>query len=104
MRSTKECQYRRKSNVCSPSAYCPVRATAGFSEFVGTVVPIRDWAGSITAKSWLEPYTKNCARKGERAKIFKLENTFADGDGVARHDEKAPAASLGEALRVDLEN
>jgi len=29
----------------------------------------------ITAKSWLEPYTKNCARKATR-KNFQLENTF----------------------------
>src|SRR5216117_1610881 len=75
IRSTKECQNRRKSNLCSPSAYCPVRGAAGFSEFWGTVVPIRDWAGSITAKYRLEPYTKNCARKAKAPK-FLLKRYF----------------------------
>src|SRR6266480_7190844 len=39
-----------------------------------------------------------------RRKNFRLENTFTDGDGIARLDEKTSAAYLIEALRVNLEN
>jgi len=38
------------------------------SELGATVAPLRDWAGSITAKYWLEPYTKKCVRKGDGGK------------------------------------
>ena len=44
--------------------------TPGLSELGATVAPLRDWAGSITAKYWLEPYTKKCVRKGEGGKNF----------------------------------
>jgi hypothetical protein len=104
MRSTKECQKRRKSTLCSPSTYCPARGATGFSEFEGPIVPVTDCAGSITAKCRLEAYTKKCARKGEGAKTFQLKNAFPDGDGIARLDKKTSAASLGEALCIDLEN
>jgi len=40
------------------------------SELGATVAPLRDWAGSITAKYWLEPYTKKCVRKGKGGKNF----------------------------------
>ena len=39
-----------------------------------------------------------------RRKKFRLKNTFADGDGITRLDEKTSALSLGEALRINLEN
>ena len=104
MRSRKECQYRRKSKLCSPSAYSAVKGTLGLSELGATVAPLRDWAGSITAKYWLEPYTSKCVRKGEGGKKFPLKNTFADGDGITRLDEKTSALSLGEALRINLQN
>ncbi|PYI99454.1 MAG: hypothetical protein DME98_00545, partial [Verrucomicrobia bacterium] len=70
IRSRKECQYRRKSNMCSPSAYSAVKGTPSLSELGATVAPLRDWAGSITAKYWLEPYTKKCVRKGKGGKNF----------------------------------
>src|SRR5213075_381652 len=69
IRSRKQCQYRRKSNLCSPSAYSAVKGTPSVSEFVATVARVRDWAGSITAKYWLEPYTKKCVRKARAEKI-----------------------------------
>ena len=56
--------------LCSPSAYSAVKGTPGLSELGATVAPLRDWAGSITAKYWLEPYTKKCVRKGEGGKNF----------------------------------
>jgi len=56
--------------MCSPSAYSAVKGTPGLSEWGATVAPLRDWAGSITAKDWLEPYTKKCVRKGEGGKNF----------------------------------
>ena len=55
--------------LCSPSAYSAVKGAPGLSEWGATVAPLRDWAGSITAKYWLEPYTKKCVRKGEGEKI-----------------------------------
>ena len=39
-----------------------------------------------------------------RRKKFRLKNTFADVDGITRQDEKTSAVSLGEALRINLEN
>src|SRR5438309_5190636 len=102
MPSTKECQKRRKSTLCSPSAYCPARGATGFSEFEGPVVPVTDCAGSITAKYRLEAYTKKCARKGEGAKTFSLKNAFPDGDGIAWLDEKTSAAPLCDPLRVEF--
>src|SRR5437870_7668203 len=39
-----------------------------------------------------------------RRKKFRLENTFADGDGITRLDEKTSALSLGYALRINLQN
>ena len=73
------------------------------SELGATVAPLRDWAGSITAEYWLQPYTKKCVRKGD-GKKFRLKNTFADVDGITRLDEKTSALSLGEALRINLED
>jgi hypothetical protein len=55
--------------------------------------------GKISA----EPYTKKSVRKGEGKKI-RLKNTLADGDGITRLDAKTSALSLGEALRINLEN
>src|SRR5438445_549464 len=95
-------------NVVTPPAFCvllaacAVKGTPGWSESGATVAPLRDWAGSITAKYWLEPYTKKCVRKGE-GKNFRLKNTLADVDGITRLDEKTSALSLGEALRINLE-
>ena len=80
--------------MCSPSAYSAVKETPGLSELGATVAPLRDWAGSITAKYQLEPYTKKCVRKSEGKKLG-LKNTFADGDGITRFDEKTCALSLG---------
>jgi hypothetical protein len=81
--------------MCSPSAYSAVKGTPSLSELGATVAPLRDWAGSITAKYWLESYTKKCVRKGEGGKNFRLKNTFADGDGITRLDKKTSALSLG---------
>src|SRR5206468_12694144 len=39
-----------------------------------------------------------------RRKKFRLKNTFADGDGITRLDEKTSALSLGEAPRINLDN
>ena len=39
-----------------------------------------------------------------KAEKFRLKNTFADGDGITRLDAKTSALSLGEALRINLEN
>src|SRR4029078_160538 len=103
IRSKKECQYRRKSNVRSPSAYSAVKGTPDLSELGATVAPLRDWAGSITAKYWLGLYNQRGVRKSEGGKI-RLKNTFADGDGITRLDEKTSALSLGEALRINLEH
>jgi hypothetical protein len=63
IRSRKACQYRRKSNLCSPSAYSAVKGGPDFSEFDEMVVPFSDWVGSITAKYWLEAYTKKRTSK-----------------------------------------
>lgn len=103
MRSRKECQYRRKSKLGSPSEYSPVKGAPGLSELGATVGPLRDWAGSITAKDRLEPYIKKSVRKGEDGKI-RLKDTFANGDGITGLNAKTPALSLGEALRINLDN
>jgi len=42
----------------------------GFSEFVGTAVPIEDGEGSITAEYRLQSYTNKRARKGARREKF----------------------------------
>ena len=67
------------------------------------VAPVRGWAGSITARDWLESYTKKRVRKGEGGRI-RLENTFAHGDGITRLDAKTSALSFGEAFRINLQN
>ena len=52
-------------------------------------------AGSITAEYEAQAYTQDSALgKARAAKIFLLKNTFADGDGITRFDEKTSAARL----------
>src|ERR1700746_3759724 len=77
---------------------------AGFSEFVGTFVPLTEWAGSITAKYWLEVYTQAARSERRRRKIFQLKNTFADGNGIAGLDKKTSASPFREALGIHFEN
>ena len=67
------------------------------------VAPVREWAGSITVRYWLESYTKKSVRKGEAGRI-RLKDTFTDGDGITGLDAKTSAFSLGEALRINLHN